>query len=55
MKKIPSMIKLGLISSVIAIGMNGCIPAPASSVQEKAVGTLSFKYDFGQKKARVNK
>ncbi len=56
MKKIPSMIKLGLISSVMAIGISGCIPAPSKApVQEKAVGTLSFKYNFGQPKARVNK
>ena len=56
MGKVSSIIKLSLISAVVAIGMSGCIPTPApSQLKEKSVGTLSFKYAFGQPKARVNK
>jgi neuraminyllactose-binding hemagglutinin len=56
MRKLSSMIKMGLVSSVVAIGMSGCIPAPAPQATSKQdVGTLSFKYTFKNKKARVNK
>jgi hypothetical protein len=56
MGKVSSIIKIGLISSIVAIGMSGCTQLATSPVQkEKSVGTLSFKYAFGQQKARVNK
>jgi len=56
MKKVSSIVKMGLVSSIVAIGMSGCIPAPAPQAQTKQdVGTLSFKYDFKNKQARVNK
>jgi len=56
MHKISSMIKIGLASSILAIGMSGCVPASAPQAQVKRdIGTLSFKYDFKNKKTRVNK
>ena len=55
MKRLSSMIKVGLVSSIVAIGMSGCTPPPAQAQAKQDVGTLSFKYEFKNKKARVNK
>ena len=56
MKKLSSIVKTGLVGSILTIGINGCIPVPAPQTQtQEDVGTLSFNYTFQNKKARVNK
>jgi len=56
MERVSSMIKIGLVSSIVAFSMSGCIPAPSPQATAKQdVGTLSFNYAFKNKKSRVNK
>lgn len=50
-----STIKLSLMSSIVIMGMSGCGIKPKPVQTEKSVGALSFKYSFGQQKARVSK
>ena len=54
MRRLSSMMKLGLVS-IVLIGISGCGIKPKPAQTEKSVGALSFKYSFGQQKARVSK
>jgi len=55
MKKVSLIVKVGLISSIVAMSMSGCT-APTPKLQsEKSVGVLSFKYAFGKQQPRMSK
>jgi neuraminyllactose-binding hemagglutinin len=52
MKKLSSIIKLGLVSAVVAVGFSGCgVKIPVN----KEVGQLNLKYQIQNQKTRVNK
>jgi neuraminyllactose-binding hemagglutinin len=52
MKRLSSIVKLGLVGAVMAIGFSGCgVKIPVN----KEVGQLNLKYQVKNQKARVNK